>query len=516
MVHAIGRHYELQKFQLDVRSAFFSSEDTKKTNMWVLEPPQMKREDGLNRWRQLWKEVPGTKGAPRAFYDTLQEYVTGSAGFMRSKHDRCIFMHFDDMNGELDAVFATHVDDAIGFATPEVMQWLKQKLEERFELTFQAIEHERTIEFAGLEWTEHATTTEITQAAYIQNKLQPVSIAPERKKQREETITDEERSAMRSTLGAWRWCSKTIVDTLYDLNRLSTWVSMDECTVDQINRMNKCVQYMKQGRAEREADGERRFWGKPKIQGVSMPVLPREAEVQVTFIVDAGEPSDDAQYRGKWHGMVLVGLQVEQEDTKREDNRWVPIHWRSSLTKRVAHGSFDGEALVFIEGLDVALSVALLWEEFQSGVKPSLWQRKILGTETEEVMCKVMCEGHSDSNDLVKASKSLVYAQGYQKRRKTDVCDIQELQTLGLLKPLVHISGKKNPGDAGTKKLSHEAETMVRLREAVQGYYRPIKTETQEKKKEEGVVPMGKRAKKEKTKRAGHAERWRQQQVKTN
>ena len=93
-----------------------------------------------------------------------------------------------------------------------------------------------------------------------------------------------------------------------------------------------------------------------------------------------------------------------------------------------------------------------------------------MGREQEGM---VPIEGHTDSNDLVTASRSLVYAKGMQKRRKGDVADIQQLQELGRLRELVKIKGISNPMDAGTKTMTFESQTMHRLRSLQHGWYTP-------------------------------------------
>ncbi len=83
----------------------------------------------------------------------------------------------------------------------------------------------------------------------------------------------------------------------------------------------------------------------------------------------------------------------------------------------------------------------------------------------------IAIEGHTDSNDLVKASKSLVYARGFHKRRKTDVFYIQDLQELGKLRTIRKIVGTNNPTDAGTKRQSFETVHYSRLRSMAAGWY---------------------------------------------
>ena len=85
----------------------------------------------------------------------------------------------------------------------------------------------------------------------------------------------------------------------------------------------------------------------------------------------------------------------------------------------------------------------------------------------------IAIEGHTDSNDLVTASRSLTYPRGFEKRRKSDIADIQQLQALGRMRDVVKIRGVTNPTNAGTKKLSFEDPTMARLRNMQCGFYTP-------------------------------------------
>ena len=57
------------------------------------EPPEFMRADGVQRYRRLFVEVPGTKGGPRAFYDTLMAHLE-AAGCVRGRVDRCtVYMY---------------------------------------------------------------------------------------------------------------------------------------------------------------------------------------------------------------------------------------------------------------------------------------------------------------------------------------------------------------------------------------------------------------------------------------
>ena len=96
-----------------------------------------------------------------------------------------------------------------------------------------------------------------------------------------------------------------------------------------------------------------------------------------------------------------------------------------------------------------------------------------IAEDSDSNVSVVPIEGHTDSNDLVIASRSLVYPKGMEKRRKSDIADIQQLQSMGRMRAVVKIRGVTNPANAGTKKLSFEEPTMQRLRNMQRGFYTP-------------------------------------------
>ena len=138
-----------------------------------------------------------------------------------------------------------------------------------------------------------------------------------------------------------------------------------------------------------------------------------ETPIKVVMICDAGDPKDDGQYRGKWQGAVCIGISNDHAAAMpnwhgEDADAFGAVYWKMSLTRRTCNSSYDGESNVFIEGLDVALSVQELAEEYEFGVRPSLWERHITRHMAEEPEGIVPIEGHTDSNDLVTASRSLV------------------------------------------------------------------------------------------------------------
>jgi hypothetical protein len=163
---------------------------------------------------------------------------------------------------------------------------------------------------------------------------------------------------------------------------------------------------------------------------------------------------------------MAIGL---MEDDWHIQGRFAPVFIKSGHLTRVAHSSFDGETLVGIEGVDVSLSVALLVEEFLHGVRPSLWDRKLAQLEGIELSSELMIpiEQHTDAKDLVDRVKKITFDPKMSKRRKTDIFDYQELEDLGIMRPLIKITGPDNPVDCLTKAMPFDSKGFARLLELV-------------------------------------------------
>jgi hypothetical protein len=279
-----------------------------------------------------------------------------------------------------------------------------------------------------------------------------------RSKQVNSVITEDERSQMRTALGSLRWMHRTNLEIGYELHRASQWVTNEFCTIERLNRLNKVIVYLQNGRREHGTPKDT----DPVRTSIFIPRLSNDVGLKVVMIADAGDPPNDELYRGKWQGCFVVGLAEDIEPSityqycshARDELKFAPIFWRMSSTRRVAGNSFDGESATFIEGLDVSLSIANQCEESEFGIRPGLWERHLMGIaeDSDSNASVVPIEGHTDSNDLVIASRSLVYPKGMEKRRKSDIADIQQLQSMGRMRAVVKIRGVTNPANAGTKK----------------------------------------------------------------
>ena len=475
MVHSRGMRQRRVKISFDLGSAFFFSKKKEQSHTWIKEPPELRRADGKVRYRKLYVDVPGTKRGPRSFYETLMDHLI-KGGCVRSKVDRCLlFLH--DADGNETGELVIHVDDGMAFVDEGVVEWLESYLSERFKVKFKIVGWSEPHEFTGYTCIETEEGTEMHQHKYVSAKVQPVQISKSRSKQVNSLISEEERSDMRAALGSLRWAHRTNLEIGYELHRASQWVTHELCTIERLNRLNKVIMYLRNGRREHDAPRDMA----PVLSSLFIPRLSNDVGLKVVMIADAGDPPNDELYKGKWQGCYVVGLAEDTEPAlmyahcshPRDQAKFCPIVWKMGSTRRVAGNSFDGESATFIEGLDVSLSIANQCEEAEFGIRPGLWERHLMGQSEDDEAHVVPIEGHTDSNDLVMASRSLVYPRGMEKRRKSDIADIQQLQCMNRLRDLVKIRGTTNPANAGTKKLSFEDITMTRLRTLQQGRYTP-------------------------------------------
>ena len=88
---------------------------------------------------------------------------------------------------------------------------------------------------------------------------------------------------------------------------------------------------------------------------------------------------------------------------------------------------------------------------------------------SEKPECECAIELHTDSADVVTRVRKITNDPSMSKRRKTDIADFQECEALGILRPIVKISGDpgKNPADCFTKEMSFESAGYQRFCELV-------------------------------------------------
>ena len=479
VVEGLGLRKRWVAFQGDVSSAFFqgkkfTGERLTKVGkrLWVEVPEGDPEYDPqVPKARLLLKEVPGTKGAPRAWHDTLAAVLL-ELGLERSKIDPCLFylVGVGDQVGLTVGYVHTHVDDLKGRAEESALKPFLEKVEAAFKVKFGILRRGDEYDYVGVRRQETEQGTEYDQEEYVRTKLKEVPLDKQRAKHRSAEAAPGEVREFRGTLGSCSWVTgRTRPEGSYETSAAASAVNRLE--VGDILRLNKLVRYLK--------EGKQRF-------KMLLRRLPGKGRVKVVILSDAGEGENHPEDWTKAQAGRVIGL-MEEGDT---EGHIAVVEVKSGKCVRVTHSSFDGETVGAVQAVDSGLAVAMLVEEFEFGVLRSRKQRLYdqlqgLSETRTKTVCELhtpgkgheetKCELHVDAKCLVDRVASRRLDVKLAKRRKQDVSDLKECVELGELEPLVKVDGKYHCPDALTKGRARTKDTaglLVKLLE--QGIYFPI------------------------------------------
>jgi len=447
-------------FLIDFWSAFFQCNIYADGECkWLVLPPELQQgRKGQQRIaRRLLREVPGTKGAPRAWFLTLLEKLY-SIEFVQSKIDPCVFWLFPP-GGEVLGVLPVHVDDARGGVDTRLQDDIRGRLESVVKLGKFSLGEPGKEDHLGVTYETAVDSVGNTaifkdQIKYIEAKLVEVPLTSTRVREREDVASVQEQRLFQGAMGCFIWILKTRFDYAY-IGGISA-SAIHRLRIKHILELNKAIRTIRANPL------------RIKIPQICSQLL------KVVCIVDYAAGTDDME--GRSHGAIAIGIMPDTG--KVEPGPFAFVYGRSRALRRVVHSSYDGETVVAVEGLDAAYPASFLLSEAMVGPKPGMLERylRTLEGKTNEIpITRVPIEIHTDSQCLVTRVDSLKINTNMARRRIEDVADLREQISLGVLKPLIKIGGKANPLDAVTKQRALTKHTMNRLRTLLtEGYYTPI------------------------------------------
>ena len=455
----LGIYKGFRGFQVDWESAFFQQREIgpDEPELWCMIP------EGDPEWvagkrlcRRLRKYVPGTKMAPRAWYETLIDALLG-LGFVRSRIDPCLlqFRH----GGECVITLPIHVDDARGRCHPEWASWLENTLNTNFSIgcfVWTDTKKEGVV-FTGRRYIDQDDgSVRRHMHEYLDQKVELLPLEKEQWKRRQDSATVPEVSQFRSVLGKTAWYTQHHAqEFLYETSRLQGRVSSLE--VQDLFDANKLVRSL-------TAKDCRYEHCLPKLRG-------SDEDLRITVVCDGGNGSQDAEDDKKAQSGYFIAL------TSAVGSECGVVYVRSGRAKRVTHDSFDIETITGVEAVDAGLACAALVEEFLAGPMPSMKTRALVGwLQSEEGLQrpKVPLRVYTDCNSLTVNVRAPKTVRKLSRRRAVDVADLRECVSLGDIELLESINGPTNPTDCLTKVLAKTHQTRVTLREIfATGHYAP-------------------------------------------
>ncbi|GJT94118.1 putative ribonuclease H-like domain-containing protein [Tanacetum coccineum] len=123
-------HRQEEVFQIDVKSAFLYG--TIEEEVYVTQPPGFKDPDHPDKVYKLVKALYGLHQAPRAWYETLANYLLGN-GFKRGKIDQTLFIK--KQKGDILLVLV-YVDDIIfGSTNKDLCTGFEKLMNDKFQMS---------------------------------------------------------------------------------------------------------------------------------------------------------------------------------------------------------------------------------------------------------------------------------------------------------------------------------------------------------------------------------------------
>ena len=251
--------------------------------------------------------------------------------------DPCVFVHAPK-NSEgvrkVEGCIGIHVDDGIGGGSGVFLEML-DRVRKRFKFgTFEKGEFTYTgIHFK--QWDD--MSIEYDQIEYVE-KIKPISILKERRQQVESPVTEQERTQLRSLIGALQYAGvHSRPDLCAKIGELQSLIT--KAVVGDLLVANKLLQEAKE-------------------HPMSLMVLPIQPQA-VTFCAFSDASFSAVKHLAAHQGTLIVSTTPEL----LENGRTViaPVAWCSKRIPRVVRSTLGAEAAALANSVDRLLWIRLLW-----------------------------------------------------------------------------------------------------------------------------------------------------------
>ena len=226
-----------------------------KPDMFMRQPKQGLKGLQPGQILKLLKPVYGRPDAPRAWYNELSRILENELGFCKSQVDPALFF-LRDCQGKLRALLIVHVDDVmICHDGSSEGHEAAEKLHNRFPFGTwnQVAKEEAGVSHCGKEIKvvvrNDETCVVLSQNAFLEGRLQAMTIEPSRAKQLDLAASETELTDYRSVVGSLQWLAvQSRPDLAFECNQLQKRVS--DLRVRDLHRANRAVKDAVEHRCE--------------------------------------------------------------------------------------------------------------------------------------------------------------------------------------------------------------------------------------------------------------------------
>lgn len=354
---------------IDVKTAFLQG-DTMDRKV-LLKPPKEAQQSG-----KLWllhKCVYGMNDASLKWYQRVKTFLISAEGKM-SKVDPAIF-HWHGKEGSLIGVLACHVDDFLWAGTVEFERDVIDKIRKEFLL---GQEENGTFRYVGLEISKTGKDIFMNQNRYT-SEIQTINIEKRRALEKDEPVTEKERSEMRSKVGQILWAARqTRPDVVFDVSLLAS--KTKDAKVKELLEVNKVIKRIKTDR-------------------IKLKFQPLSGKRTLTVFADASLGNLDSGGSQGGYFICLTG----------EDGSMSPLCWNSKRIRRVVRSTLAAETNAMADGVDMGIFLASLFSEVNGNV---------IDPQSLPIVCKTDCKSLFDA---LKSTKDVS-----EKRLRVEMNGIKE------------------------------------------------------------------------------------------
>ena len=333
MQYAASSHWEIGSF--DVKTAFLRGK-VDDNRLLGLEPPEeMRKMLGLKDAEvcRLLKGAYGLAAAPLLWF---KEFRAGllRLNFIQSPFDPCLFI-LPDANGQPQGMVGIHVDDGLYCGNAKFHEVIQQ-LEQQYPF---GSRKKKNFVFTGLQINQNQDfSIEIDQTQYVKD-IDPIRIAPERRKEPQATVSEEERQQLRALIGSLQYAA---TNTRPDLgSRLSFLQS-------KIN--SACIETL--------LDGNRTLHEAKAHSDVKLRIQPIALQ-DVRFVSFSDAAFASEKTKSSHQGMMLMTAHKCIGENKSSVVN--PILWSSKKIQKVAVSTLSAEAMALASAVDILAWARLFW-----------------------------------------------------------------------------------------------------------------------------------------------------------
>ena len=365
----------------DLRNAFCQSAPLQRTNGPLYFSLPKEGIKGLNS-RQLVKIVHGVYGlvdAPRHWRRTLTESLQ-RLGYRQSRMDPCIYVLHHEK--KLEGMIAIEVDDLMT-AGHQIHRDKMAQLQKLFSFGkwVNLQECEDGASFNGRRIKQNPDCGfEVDMEKFVKARLPYVVVPPDRKKQKQAEVTEEERKQARMICGALNWIAK---EGRPDAAGVASLMSsrLNKMVVEDLLQLNDAIKEIKGNAA------------------LAISIQPLK-KMRLAVVTDASFANHGFHSQGGQ--MILSHEEGLKEGLEVKTNL---LWWRSGKLQRVVNSTLAAETQSLSRGIGDLMWLMLLFKEIQ---EPDLHLRDWAhGLKNQEIVAMAS----SESDGRLKESLAIVDAK---------------------------------------------------------------------------------------------------------